>query len=376
MKNILITGYYGFANIGDEAVLEEIIHNLRQVIPSVNITVISNSPLETGAAYGVKSINRTFKALRKALRKADLFILGGGSLLQNVTSTKSLLFYLLQILAARFAGRRVFLYAQGIGPINGRFSRFITVSCLKKCAGITLRDQESAAFLEEIGLKKKLTVTIDPVLAATEKELPPPLPTGKKLGVALRHWQNPDIPEIAKGLDTLANEGWTIVLLPFHEPDDRELALAVMDKMSQKVFLLETTLAPDTMCAAIGQMQALVGMRLHSLIMAAASGVPFTAISYDPKISSFCHSLGLEPACTCQSFAAEALVKGVRAMDEASLQLKTLFSEKKVQWRKLALANAIIAREASFGIKDFSLEEALLEVEIAESRLGKSGQVG
>ena len=108
-----------FSNIGDEAVLQCIISQLKSVIPGVKITVLSNSPEETAAFYSVATVNRWkfFKVLR-AMWRSDMLILGGGSLLQDVTGTKSLFFYLSQIILARLCACPVFLYAQGIGPIN------------------------------------------------------------------------------------------------------------------------------------------------------------------------------------------------------------------------------------------------------------------
>ena len=121
MSKIVISGYYGFNNAGDEALLTAILAALRAVEPTVDITVISGNPGNTIAKHQVKSLYR-FAAVRllRAIREADLVISGGGSLLQDVTSKRSLAYYLSVIAAAKWKRKKVMLFAQGIGPIRSR----------------------------------------------------------------------------------------------------------------------------------------------------------------------------------------------------------------------------------------------------------------
>ncbi|MEG1500983.1 MAG: polysaccharide pyruvyl transferase CsaB [Clostridiales bacterium] len=352
MKKILLTGYYGFDNIGDEAVLQEIICRLQENADDIAISVLSNAPQKTEADYHIRAIDRwSFPLLAKELAQTDLLILGGGSLLQDITGSKSLFFYLLQILLAHFRHCPVFLYAQGIGPINKGFNKWLTGKILKKCRGISVRDRESADFLQKIGLsKEKIAITVDPVLAGSPKsDLPLGLPSGRKLALALRNWQGIDSSLAADLADSLAKKGWQIVFLPFHEPSDRLLAEEIAGKMKEDYFLPQDILSYQSMSGLIRQMDIVIAMRLHALIMAAAAGIPFGAISYDPKIDSFCHEMGLDPLChTDELVDAHSLERILSAIDILGNDLpsrRDILSKQKLQWVEKAQANALLVRE-------------------------------
>lgn len=360
MKKVLITGYYGFANIGDEAVLANIIEQLHKAIPGVKITVLSNTPAETAAAYKVAAINRWKPpALWRALRRTDLFILGGGSLLQDVTGKKSLSYYLGQIIMARLACRPVFLYAQGIGPISAA-SKKKTGFVLRRCRMITVRDEESAALLLEMKVpEKKIIVTADPVLASEVRELPPPFPSGPRLAFCLRPWPGVDAQIFARTADHFAKLGWKIIFLPFQEPRDRELAQEVAAKMTQSSYIPPENFSPQTMLASIGEMDAVVGMRLHALIMAASVSVPFVGICYDPKVESFSRQAGQLYGNHMPGCCVEEMIEDIGSMLEKREEFAAALLSKKPLWQALCKANAEIARECAFGVRDIKLENFL-----------------
>ena len=119
MVNILISGYYGFDNIGDESILRTLVSSLREHIPDCSLTVLSHNPTSTREKYGVEAVDRMSPvAILRAVKKCDMLISGGGSLLQDVTSSKSLHYYLSIIRCAEFFHKKVFIYSQGIGPID------------------------------------------------------------------------------------------------------------------------------------------------------------------------------------------------------------------------------------------------------------------
>ena len=141
---VLLSGYYGFDNIGDEAVFAAIVQQLKQHLPGVPFVVLSNDPAATKRNHGVIAVNRwDWRAVRQAMKECGLFISGGGSLLQDVTSLKGLIFYIAQILLARFYHKPVMIYAQGLGPLHGTISRFMVRWTLNRCQAITWRDEHS-----------------------------------------------------------------------------------------------------------------------------------------------------------------------------------------------------------------------------------------
>lgn len=364
MKNLLLTGYYGFSNIGDEAVLECIVKELKAAIPGVRITVLSNNPEETAAFYGVTAVNRWqyFRVLR-AMYRSDMFILGGGSLLQDITGSKSLFFYLSHIIAARLCACPVFLYAQGIGPINKKRNLCLTKFVLKLARAITVRDEDSYSLLKNLGIKEsKLFLTCDPVLAMVEKDMPPPLPQGKKVAFAMRSWQGFSAAAFASFADYVIDSGYQVVFLPFNEPEDREIAEQVAALMKHKSFLPAEALSSGAMFAAISCMDLMVGMRLHAGIMAAAAAVPFLPVVYDPKVSSFARQTGQEITIDIEEIGTGALSQVFEEMlprlDEIHHNLLT----KKDSWHNIIKANAVIAREAAFGTKRINIEDILTAI--------------
>ena len=131
MYNILISGYYGFDNIGDESILRTLVTSLRERIPDCSLTVLSHDPAATREKYGVEAVERMSPlAIARAVRRCDMLISGGGSLLQDVTSSKSLHYYLAIIRFAQLLGKKVFIYSQGIGPIEKDADRRATARAL------------------------------------------------------------------------------------------------------------------------------------------------------------------------------------------------------------------------------------------------------
>ena len=303
MSNIVISGYYGFANAGDEAMLTAIIKALQSKDSSVKMTVISGNPEVTQKLHRVDSIHR-FAPLKifTAMSKADLLISGGGSLLQDVTSKRSLLYYLSILFLGTMLRKRVMLFAQGIGPIKSGFLRKLTKYVCSSVDLITVRDKDSLYELRRIGVPDhKVLLTADSVmtLPAESKEYGRGLlnkfyvPNNKMLiAIAVRKWREDDsyLLEIAKAADRLIDDrNAHIVLLPLQYPLDVETCRRVQQMMVNK--LESTVLAADCnteqFLSLIGNFNLLIGMRLHALIFAAVMGVPFVAVSYDPKIDGF-----------------------------------------------------------------------------------------
>ena len=167
MKRIVVSGYYGSKNAGDEAMLAAMIEVLSELDPQVNITVISADPEDTRKRHGVHAVSwLSLSEIVGALRSADLLVSGGGSLLQNVTSGRSLYYYLGVIWLAERLGVPVMLYAQGIGPVCGGLARGLMRRIAGDAALITVRDHGSYEEIENLGVKKPpVLVTADPVLA-------------------------------------------------------------------------------------------------------------------------------------------------------------------------------------------------------------------
>lgn len=302
MSKILISGYYGFANAGDEAMLTAIIKSLRSYEEQVDLTVISGNPEATAKRHQVSSIHR-FNPLEvlRGLWSCDLLLSGGGSLLQDVTSRRSLLYYLSILGLGQLLGKRVMLFAQGIGPITSPWLRRLTSYICSRADLITVRDQDSLYELRRLGLpEERIALTADAVFTLPKEGLEAgkrilaafALPQQMKIAISVRHWPGGDryLLELAKAADKLVAEKKAhILLLPLQYPADVASCRRLQQLMAAKEqsTVLDIDCNTEEFLSIIGNVDLLIGMRLHALIFAAVMEVPFVAISYDPKIDGF-----------------------------------------------------------------------------------------
>lgn len=301
-KEILISGYYGFRNSGDDALLKAIIQDLKKYKESPNIVVLSANPEETMEYYRVKSINRlNLISVLKHMRKADMLISGGGTLIQDRTSTKSLWYYLSIITMALRNNVKVMLYSNGIGPLVKSRNIKRTKNVLEKVNLITLRDEESYKTIRDMGITNPMVkVTADPALGLDladknrgieilSKEGVPK--NNKILGVSIRRWQNLDTnfeDEIAAVCDYAYEKyGYYTVFLPMQSSRDLAILQSVKRKMKNKSTLIKARYSVEDVMSIMKCFDICIGMRLHTLIYSAVNAVPLIGIVYDPKISSF-----------------------------------------------------------------------------------------
>ena len=354
MSKILISGYYGFSNAGDEALLTAILASLYAIEPEADITVISGNPSDTTAKHRVKSIFR-FDAgkILSAMGQADLLLSGGGSLLQDVTSKRSLAYYLSMIALAKLRGKKVMLFAQGIGPIRNGFMRLLTRFICRRADVITVRDRDSAEELVRLGLEReKIEVTADSVLTLAPVSKDAGRQILKKaglvltepiIGVSVRSWPENRrcLQQLAAGLARISRRyDAQVIVLPLQYPMDVEASKAVRNfipPLAQKVVLLEEAYPTEVFLSLIGNFNLLVGMRLHALIFAAVMDVPFLAISYDPKVDSFVRAVGSEPVGTVENLLAEKVVEAACALWG---KIPVVQKERIATMRALALSNA------------------------------------
>ncbi|RUL53199.1 polysaccharide pyruvyl transferase CsaB [Lysinibacillus antri] len=292
--HVVLSGYYGFDNVGDEAILFSIIHALRKCQENIEITVLSNNPPETEKTYGVKAVNRwKLKEIRDALKNADGLISGGGSLLQDQTGMKSIPYYTGIMQIAKMCKKPVFVYAQGMGPINSGISKWITRAALNKVDRITVRDEDSKALLTTIGVKQPVSIVPDPVIgldhSSFHSEWLESNVTKPYIAVSVRDWPTavPYKEKIAQALDELVRKGETVLFVPMHGEHDAKSSREVASLMKEMSMVSPADLSLEEKITIIGGARLLIGMRLHSLIFSAIYYTPFIAISYDPKIDAF-----------------------------------------------------------------------------------------
>lgn len=325
MSEIVISGYYGFANAGDEAMLAAMIEAFADLEPNIKITVISGNPADTRRRHGVRAVYRlNYPEIAKALARSSLLISGGGSLLQDVTSDRSLYYYLSIMMLAKKMSKPVMLYAQGIGPVRGSVAKNAMRVIGNMVDLITVRDEGSRLELASLGVTKPpVYVTADPVLAMhpVDKEIGRGIlrrcgaeGAAPVVGMSVREWKDWTYYKqvLAHTADQIIEKyGARVVFLPMQWPDDLEASRKIAARMKHKPTLLPDEYTTSELLSLVGNLDILIGIRLHALIFAAVMQVPMIGVSYDPKIDRFLETLGERHAGTLQNITVDTVMQRV-----------------------------------------------------------------
>ena len=285
-----MSGYFGFSNSGDDAILKSIIESFKSLDPDLNIKVLSKDPDLTESEYGVAAVDRfKFFDVRKSLKAADMLISGGGSLLQDKTSSRSIWYYLLIMKLAKRYKKKVFVYSNGVGPINKKFNRNVTRRVLNKVDYITLRDKDSYDFIKSIGVNNpNIKVLSDPVFnlkEASDESVHKKFDINEDtVLVSIRSWMDDEklIAELSKFLNYLIDEGKNIVFMPMQTPRDTTISEKIAANLKSSKIINEKY-PVEILMSLMKNADFIVAMRLHAMIYAIHQNLPFIGLSYDPK---------------------------------------------------------------------------------------------
>ena len=327
-RGAVLCGAYGRGNAGDEAILKGILNQLSEIDPDMPYWVMSRNPKETRLTHKVNSLY-LFNVLQfwRKLRKSQLFVNGGGSLMQDVTSSRSLMFYLFTLKAAKLSGCKIIMYGCGIGPITKEANKKIAARVLNNTPdAITLRDSSSKALLDSMGVDKpEISLSADPTVnlgRASEAKvrgvfLAENIPAEeKKIGFCLRNWKTPLNEEavIAAAEYAYNKYGLTPVFVPIETPRDAELGQKICDRLNVPGYACQNRYTVEELIGMLGSMELVVGMRLHSLIFATAGGTPVVGISYDVKVDSFIKDIGSKYCIPMDELTADGLIRYIDAV--------------------------------------------------------------
>lgn len=352
-KKIAMLGYYGYGNSGDDALLGAIINDLKQQMPDISPIVLSHNVKATQMYFGVECADRfNIKQVTDAFKRCEMLILGGGSLIQDITSTKSLLYYLWCIKLAKKLGLKVMLYANGIGPIVKEENKKRAAKVLNSVDVITLRDDESAEFLNELGVTNPdITVTADPAFSFENESEDISGEFGIRdeyICMSVRNWPDADakvINGIAQMCDyIISNYSLTPVFVPMQFEKDLNPAKLVASRMEGNAVVIHKKLSVKQIIALIKHSKAVVSVRLHMLIFGAAASVPGIGIEYDPKIRGFQNNMGM-PYISVKDITTGAYKDIIDDFMSNFESTKNHLSEMLPQIQKKAKQNAVIAAQ-------------------------------
>ncbi len=297
MRRAVLCGYYGMGNGGDEALLA----TLLQMLPKdIQPLVLSANPKATENLHKVEASNRySVFGLINALKRSDMFIWGGGSLMQDATSARNPIYYGGLMGLAQGMGLQTVAWAQGVGPLKHRLSKWIARRAFQGCTAVSVRDRHSAHLLADWQIKS--VIAPDPVwaLAATPMDIYTDI-SSPRVAVVLRSHpalttcRLATITEALQKLQSQTNA--YILLVPFQPAQDKAIAQAICDSLNDKIpNRSQIIIQKDPRClkGIFRGVDLAIAMRLHGLIMAASEGCQCSAISYDPKVSYLMEDLGI-----------------------------------------------------------------------------------
>lgn len=344
-KTVVISGYYGFGNSGDEAVLHSILLALKEEGEkqqlSIEPIVLSIDPKATERIHNVKAVHRlNMFSIIKSIRQSDLLISGGGSLLQDTTGLSTIPYYLGIIKLAQWLGKPTFIYSQGLGPIRHKAYYPLIRHTFNRSEYISVRDAESISLIEHIGVRPKQDIAIvsDPVMGLPLHEYAEGGASGMSeaheaglsdsvnstservpvIGISVRLWhpQRKDLDAMTAALRIILDQRKVhLKFLPFYPPDDVEASRHIIrqlgEQYTEQISIASVAKQSDFggMLRHVSSCDLIIGMRLHSLIYAASYLVPLIGVSYDPKIDHFLQRIEMTSSGSTDHLDAEAMAE-------------------------------------------------------------------
>jgi polysaccharide pyruvyl transferase CsaB len=325
-RRVLISGWYGLDNSGDEAILQQFIRELVDK-DGVDLSVLSERPRRVEECYGHRGVrgllHHSFLGMNllrtlwtgecwsavERVRDADLFVLGGGGIIRDNTNWRNLIRLLDEVWMAKSVGTPVALYAVGAGPFVTRWGRWIFGATLRKCDLITVREDSSGVLLQSIGVpRERIVVAADPALLLDAEPVKEPTlrdrlvsaaTQERVVGLFLEEDYTP-VAGVARALDRLhVQHGFRFIGIPMrvHDgPDDRQMGHTVRSVMThpEALQLVETGLTAPEIKWLTARFRFNVTVRLHASIFSISMKTPSIAVRHDPKIASFLRSFDLD----------------------------------------------------------------------------------
>lgn len=406
-KRYLLSGYFGFSNAGDEAILSVLLQDLRQVAPGVELYVLSGKPAETVRQYAVQAIPVSdLQALLDTAAACDGLIVGGGGVFQDYWGAQKetlltplqagLPFYSSLPVLGWLLEKPVLIHAAGVGPLFSPEAEELTRLSFELAALASVRDSESQALLLSLGLPAaSIPITADPafrlipdkqqaanVLAALQLD-----PQTPRMAVCLRGWEQAGPVEewqaqVAEALDVFIDRtGCSLLFIPFHclpgssLTDDSSAACSVISRMNRQAqaVVLEGVHAPSVLAGLLADCDLTLGMRYHSVVFSAIAGVPMVALAYDDKVTHVMDDLGLgEFSLPIAGLSSERLLERLNIAWDRRIELRNLVEAGCSEMKLRATGNRALVKKfvelkmdtspvgSSRFFKRFSLDQARL----------------
>lgn len=330
---LLLAGYFGCGNLGDDAILLGFLNSIKD--KPYEVKALSSNVESLMRSYGVYGVYRKdVGAVKRAIEETDAVVFPGGSIFQDVTSTRSTAYYSKIATEAKKAGKKLVFLGQGVGPLNGFLGKRLTAAAFNAADAVVLRDPESLRLLQSIGFKGQAKIAADMAWL-----LPSPTSNGeaqgygvagtKTVGISIRPFgkdKNKTVIGIfAELAQLLTRNGYIPTFIEMDKEEDGPLILETAKTLGGKVPDLRNLTSPVQIQQRVSRMEAVIAMRLHAGILAATVGVPPYMVAYDPKVTAFANAIGAPTPPTMQGLTAQRLFDGftssLKNRDQASANL-------------------------------------------------------
>lgn len=309
-RRVLLSGYYGYGNVGDDALLEALARTLTAA-GTETVAVPAGDPKALPPLPGLLPLARyDWRVMRAFLQDDGVLVSGGGGLLQDATSARSLGYYLAVVALAQRLGRPYVIGWQSLGPLRRRLSRIAARRCLQGAAAVVVRDQRSAETARDLGYRGDVLVSRDlgfllpPPDADLVREVEARLPPRPRLGICLRPTPASRVAEAIRAWWPQRPPGWSVVWIACQQRDHAMHQQLVEQLGSDGAVATLPPAGVGATQAAVASCDLLLAERLHALIFAILAGVPAVAIDYDPKVAGLAADFGLPIAGTDRELSA------------------------------------------------------------------------
>lgn len=350
-KRLLVSGYFGEGNIGDDSMLLGFLSGVSD--KQFAVTVMSGHPELTSRLYGVPAIDRrNMKLFEAEIKNNDALVFAGGSIFQDVTSIKSVYYYETLIKVAKKAGKQVILLGQGVGPLTTFLGKQIAKKAFEMADVIVVRDPESVQTLRTLGVQK-------PARQAADLAFLMPTPQEdtnaqnyqaagmKSIGISVRtHGKKGEILSLFSELAQMMMANRMMpVLIEMDTKEDGQIIYDIEKTQGGKIPSMKNIQTPMQMQQRLMRLDGVIAMRLHAGILATTVGIPPLMLSYDPKVAAFTKKLDLPPALSMQSLTATRVFENLTSILNDKERWKTSLQRNLEAAKIEARANLTILQE-------------------------------
>lgn len=350
MPHLLLAGHFGCGNLGDDAIMLGFVQGLN---PDFELTLLSGAPESTFRLYYIRSVPRKdFRAVQTAVNECDAMVFCGGSLFQDVTSTRSVAYYAQLVKMAKKAGKKIFFVGQGVGPLKGMFAKNWTAGAMNMAESIVCRDPQSAGLLKTLGVKRPIQVAADCAFLLPEPKVKDENQFGvgnmRTVGIAPRPFGKPkECLKFFGDLSRLLFQNQVLpVLVELDAQHDGPLIFEISKANGGKIPDIRKLETPMMLQSRISRLDSMIAMRLHGGILATTVGIPAMMLSYDPKVTAFAKTMGFDNPLTTENLTAERAFEAYQQFAKDRERLLKIIGRKREELREQARLNCQVVIDA------------------------------